>query len=191
MPKFALLTKTDQKANQTYFNERDSEIIDEKIDNKAEELVNNVIENAVVHLSNEYRQSEIAATDDIEIEEEKPNAPREKRSLDVLLKIPSQDKNNPQRCPACGYALSEGTLQESLSDSQFSSATKRKGQKDPSHEKSIQQQNLPRTSTEHSVATISPDLVRENLFGFHRRWWDNRRRRKVDDDDDDTALQRR
>ena len=93
----------------------DNEIVQENIDNKAEELVNNVIENAVMHLSNEYRQSEIAAID-IEIEEEKPDAPREKPLFDVLLKIPSQDKNNAQRCPACGYALSEGTLQESLSD---------------------------------------------------------------------------
>ena len=93
----------------------DNEIIQENIDNKTEELVNNVIENAVMHLSNEYRQSEIAAID-IEIEEEKPDAPREKHSLDVLHKIPSQDKNNAQRCPACGYALSEGTLQESVSD---------------------------------------------------------------------------
>ena len=93
-----------------------SEIIHEKIEDKAEELVNNVIEKAVIHLSNEYRQSKIAATDDIEIEEEKPDAPREKRSLDVLHKIPSQDKNNAQRCPACGYALSEGTLQESMPD---------------------------------------------------------------------------
>ena len=93
-----------------------SEMVQENIDNKAEELVNNVIENAVIQLSNEYRQSEIAATDDIEIEEEKPDAPREKPLFDVLLKIPSQDKNNTQRCPACGYALSEGTLQDIVSD---------------------------------------------------------------------------
>ena len=78
----------------------DNEIVQENIDNKAEELVNNVIENAVIHLSNEYRQSKIAAIDS-EIEEEKPSASCEKFSIDVLLKIPSQDKNNSQRCPAC------------------------------------------------------------------------------------------
>ena len=92
----------------------DNEIVQENIDNKAEELVNNVIENAVIHLSNEYRQTEIAASD-IEIEQ-KLNASREKLSSDILLRIPSLGKNSSQRCPACGYALSEGTLQESVSD---------------------------------------------------------------------------
>ena len=111
----------------------DSEIVQENIDNKAEQLVNNVIEKAVIHLSKEYRQSEIAAIDS-EIEEEKPDAPREKRSLDVLLKIPSQDKNNPQRCPACGYALSEGTLRESLSDPLLFSNEEKMSERSPSRE---------------------------------------------------------
>ena len=91
----------------------DREIINEKIDNKAEELVNNIIEKAVTYLGNEQLQSKIAAID-IDVEE-KQNASR-KGSVDILVKIPSEDKNNPHTCPACGYALFLDALQHSVSD---------------------------------------------------------------------------
>ena len=134
-----------------------SEIIDEKIDNKAEELVNNVIENAVIHLSNEYRQSEIAATDDIEIAEDKPDASCEKRSLDVLHKIPSQDKNNAQRCPACGYALSEGTLQDIVSDPLLFRNEAKTSERSPSREIY--------TATESST-----NIDEDSVGRFHPTW---------------------
>ena len=91
----------------------DSEIINEKIDNKAEELVNNVIEKAVIYLGNEQLQSKIAA---IDIDTEKKQNASRKASLDILVKIPSEDKNSPHTCPACGYALSQDALPGSVSD---------------------------------------------------------------------------
>ena len=91
----------------------DREIINEKIDKKAQELVNNVIEKAVVYLNNEQLQSKIAEIDTDT--EEIQNASR-KDSLDILAKIPNEDKNNPHTCPACGYALSQDAIQNSVSD---------------------------------------------------------------------------
>ena len=134
----------------------DSEIVQENIDNKAEQLVNNVIEKAVIHLSKEYRQSEIAAIDS-EIEEEKPDAPREKRSLEVLLKIPSQDKNNPQRCPACGYALSEDTLQDIVSDPLLFSNEAKTSERSQSREIY--------TTTESSI-----NIDEDSVGRFHPTW---------------------